>query len=178
MRKASVLIVILLLSTLLAGCSQVSWLRFNTPPRVAVVDFQNLTGDPENDRLGAAIGEYMTTYLTNRGLLLLRDRQDISRRLQIIDAGASEREKFQRWQQLGKQIGARYLIGGSISRLDGNYVIDARIFDVDRGLVINNTAIEQTCLHEYEIYDRVQYIAEFESRKLMELGAMQSDSQQ
>ncbi len=173
MRKVLTLLALVVLLALTAGCSNVSWLRLSTPPRVAVVDFQNLTGSPENDHLGAAVGEYMTVYLAGRGLVLLRDRQDISRQLQIIDAGESQRERNKRWQRLGKRIGARYLIGGSISKLDGNYVIAARIFHVDQGVVINNTGIEQTCLQEYEIYDRVQYISEFESRKLIALGAMQ-----
>lgn len=151
-----------------SGCAG----TFRTNRRVAVVDFENLTGDPNYRFLQGAVAEYLTTYLANSGAILLRDRQDISRKLEEIDASESEAARLARWRLLGRRIGAQYLVGGAVSRLEKNFVINARMFNVARGEVVPGSAFTETCKYEYEIYDRVQRVGAYLAAQLKARGAL------
>ena len=145
---------------------------FQRSRRVAVVDFENLTGDPEYRYLEGAVGEYLTTYLANSGAILLRERQDINRKLEEIDNSETESARLQRWRLLGKRIEAEYIVGGSVSRLDHNFIINARLFSVSRGEVLPGSAITDTCKEDYEIYYRVNRVGAYLAAQLKARGAL------
>jgi len=143
---------LLLLTVLMSGCVMM-------PTRVAIMDFENATGDPAFDKLKIAVPEYLTQYLTNYGFITLLERQDIHRFLAEIDSDPTDTRNLSRWQKLGEKINAHYLIAGSCSRLDQNFVLCARIFSVEKGQVIPRSASTKTCMREYEIFDQVRSIA-------------------
>ena len=140
--------------------------------RVAVIDFQNLTGETRYDRLGGVMGESLTNHLANSGALLLRDRLDITRVLEKVDTTESEAVRHARLRILGRKIDAEYLVVGGISLLDDNFILTARLFSVSRGEVLNGSGIEEACKHEYELYYRVQRIGAFMVNQLAKRGAL------
>lgn len=158
----------LLLPALLAivsGCARDARL-------VAVTDFQNLTGDTDNDYLEGVLAETLTSYLANSGGILLRDRQDIYLSFDEIDASGSEAERFNRLRTMGKKVGAEYIVCGSLSRFDKNFVLTARIFGVRAGNVLPGSAISVACTQQYELYDRAQNVGAFLVSRLQRIGAM------
>ena len=166
MKRIALLFAIVALAAT-SGCSTV------TPKRVAVIDFENLTADADFDHIEAAIAEYLTTHLANSGAILLRDRQDIYNGFAMIDEARSEKERYARWRRLGKKIGAAYLVGGSVSRLEGNFVLTGRIFNVRRGEIVPGSAATEACKQEYEIYYSAQKLGAFLAAQLHALGALQ-----
>ena len=129
------------------------------PRRVAIMDFENATGSTFNDKLKVAVPEYLTQYLSGYDSIHLLERQDIHRFLAEIDADPSDTQRLSRWQKLGQKINAQYLIAGSCSRLDRNFILTARIFSVETGQVIPGSASTKTCINESEIFDRAKNIA-------------------
>lgn len=151
-----------------SGCAG----TFRATHRVAVVDFENLTGDPNYRYLQGALGEYLTTYLANSGAIMMRDRQDIQRKLIEIDSTESEAARLARWRILGRRIDVQYLVGGSVSRLEGNFVLNARLFNVSLGEVVPGSAFTETCKYEYEIYDRMQRVGAYLANQLKMRGVL------
>lgn len=158
MRYALPLLPLLLL---LAACS-------GTPCPVGIMNFENATGSPKYTFLSSAIPEYLTAGLTNRPNINLRERQSIARYLEEVDAmpADSDSKRMALWQQLGRKIEADYLVAGSISRLDRNFVIIARLFSVYEGEIVPGSAITQTCIQESEIYDRSKKISDYLARQI------------
>lgn len=145
-------LLLLLVAMVLGGCSM-------APRRVAIMDFENATGSPDCDKLAVAIPEYLTQYLTGYDSMHVLERQDIHRFLAEIDSDPSDTRRLSRWQKLGQKINAQYLIAGSCSRLDQNFIITARLFSVETGQIIPGTASTKTCTREYEIFDRAKNMA-------------------
>ncbi len=143
-----------------------------TPKRVAVMDFDNLTGADNYQFLKGAMGEYLTSYLTNSGIIMLRERQDIAVSLAEIDGSMWDKERYDRLRTLGKKLKVEYIVLGSVSRLEGNFVVSARLFSVKKGEVIPGTSVTQSCRQEYELYDRAQLLGGYLSQQLKSRGAI------
>jgi TolB-like protein len=159
---------LLMLSVLvLGGCA-----RINTK-RVAVMDFDNLTGADNYQFLKGAMGEYLTSYLTNSGIIMLRERQDIGVCLAEIDGSTWDKERYDRLRTLGKKLKVQYIVLGSVSRLEGNFVVSARLFSVKTGEVIPGTSVTQSCRQEYELYDRAQLLGGYLFQQLKSRGAIE-----
>lgn len=155
MRHPSALCPLLLaLCLCLGACSSL-------PRRVAIMDFENNTGEQRYDALSAALPEAITAYLTNSQTIEILERQDIGRYLEEIDSGKPDftSRRLSRWQRLGERLGAEYLVAGSVARLDNNFILHARLFDVERGEVLPGSSMTQTCRSESELYYRVQAVA-------------------
>jgi len=165
--KRIALLFALVALTVASGCASV------TPARVAVIDFENLTADTEYDHVEGAIAEYLTTHLANSGVIRLCDRQDIYNGFAMIDLAKSEKERYARWRRLGKKIGADYLVGGSISRLEGSFILTGRVFNVRRGEIIPGSAATEARKQGYEIYYSAQKLVSFLATQLLTIGALQ-----
>lgn len=126
---------------------------------VAVMDFENNTGEKRYDYLESAIPEYVTADLANRQDLTLLERQDVQRYLAEIDFDLQDLRRLSRWQTLGRRVGADYLVAGSVSRLQNNFILTARIFDVRRGRIVSGSSIVGTCVFESQLFDRANHIA-------------------
>lgn len=146
---------------LLSACSM-------TPCPVGIMNFENATGSPKYAFLSSAIPEYLTNGLANKPNIYLRERQSIARYLEEVDAmpADSDSKRMAMWQQLGRKIEADFLIAGSVSRLDHNFIIIARLFSVYDGEIVPGSAITQTCIQESEIYDRSRKISDFMARQI------------
>jgi len=152
----------------LGGCAQMS------TKRVAVMDFDNLTGTDNYQFLKGAMGEYLTSYLTNSGIIMLRERQDIGVYLAEVDGSTWDKERYDRLRTLGKKLKVEYIVLGSVSRLEGNFVVSARLFSVKTGEVIPGTSVTQSCRQEYELYDRAQLLGGYLFQQLKARGAIET----
>ena len=172
MRSFCLLSLLLVASLSVGGCAMFGKGNAITH-RVAVVDFENLTGDPECDHLERALGEYLTTYLANSGVILLRDRQDIFLNFEEIEGSDSEAERFSRLQTMGEKVGATLIVVGSISRLEEKYfILNARLFSVQHGEVIPGSAVTVSCAQRWELYHRAQTVGAYLAKRLSAIGAV------
>lgn len=155
--KRLFLLLVLLLPLLLLSSGCTMW----GPRHVAVMNFENATGEARYDFLSTAVPEYLTNGLTNYKGIQLRERQSIQRFLTEVEADRPDLEskRLSMWQKLGQRLEADFLIAGSVSRLNGNFILIARLFSVATGEVIPGSAVQRSCTNEIEIYNQSRTIA-------------------
>jgi adenylate cyclase len=96
------------------------------PPRlsIAVMPFDNLSGDPSQDYFGDGIVDNLTTDLSmnSNGLLVIARGSTVSYKGQKIDP-----------KQIGRELNVRYLLHGSVLRTGSQVRINARLVDTESG---------------------------------------------
>jgi TolB-like protein len=99
-------------------------------PVLAVLDFQNVSDDRDADWLGTGLAETLTADLKRLKLVsvISRERvQEAARRHRLQGAGHSQ------LIELGKELGARWLVLGSYQRAGGRLRILPRVIEVATG---------------------------------------------
>lgn len=96
------------------------------PPRlsIAVMPFDNLSGDPSQDYFGDGIVDNLTTDLSMNvsGLLVIAHGSTVAYKGQKIDP-----------KQIGRELNVRYLLQGSVLRTGSQVRINARLVDTETG---------------------------------------------
>jgi TolB-like protein len=96
------------------------------PPRlsIAVMPFENLSGDPSQDYFGDGIVENLTTDLSVNvtGLLVIARGSAFAYKGQQIDP-----------KKVGRELNVRYLVQGSVLRAGNQVRINARLIDTEGG---------------------------------------------
>lgn len=92
-------------------------------PSIAVLPFDNMSNDPNQEYFGDGISEDLITDLSKIPDLLV-----ISRLSSFTYKGKSVKT-----QQIGEELGARYLLEGSVRRANGNIRINAQLIDAATG---------------------------------------------
>jgi TolB-like protein len=95
--------------------------RTSDLPRLSLVvlPFVNLNGDPAQDYLGDVVTEDLTTALSRlRGSTVISADSALTLKGKIVD-----------FRQVGRELGVRYALEGSVLRSDGSLRISARLID-------------------------------------------------
>jgi TolB-like protein len=126
---------------------------------VCVLDFKVITPHDDQSHLARAIPEFITSELAQTPRVLVQDPQDVDR--YVTHRGKSWMlSDFGRLRGLGRSLGTDYFILGSVTRLGENFVIESRLFSVERGHVVPGTTFRQTCTSEDAILVQVGTLAE------------------
>jgi TolB-like protein len=93
------------------------------PPAIAVLAFHNLSGDPEQEYLSDGIAEDLITRLARvRGHAVIARNSAFAYKSRSVDS-----------RQVGAELGARYLVEGSVRRAGGRIRINAQLIDALTG---------------------------------------------
>ena len=92
-------------------------------PSIAVLPFDNMSSDPDQDYFGDGISEDLITDLSKISDLLV-----ISRLSSFTYKGKSVKV-----QQIGEELGVRYLLEGSVRKANGDVRINAQLIDAATG---------------------------------------------
>jgi len=112
---------------LLFGLGHLSWFaRPTDPPRlsVAVLPFENLSGDPRNDYLIEGITDDLTTELAYNPYVLVTARQSAS----------TYKGKSEDVRKIGDALGVRYVVEGSVRRIESTLRVDVRLTSAETGV--------------------------------------------
>jgi TolB-like protein len=90
---------------------------------IAVMPFDNMSSDPDHEYFGDGISEDLITDLSKIPDLLV-----ISRLSSFTYKGKSVKS-----QQIGEELGVRYLLEGSVRKANGNVRINAQLIDAATG---------------------------------------------
>ncbi len=93
---------------------------------LAVLPFQNLTGDANQDYLGEGLGAALIAQLTNAGGLSVLSRSE---------AWSFEREGLSP-TELGKKLGVAAIVGGEFHREPNGLRVDVHLADAGNGVVL------------------------------------------
>ena len=128
-----------------------------TKRTVAVLPFANITREPTDDWIGSGIAETVTADLKAvQGLTVLgRERVfDALRDLGSSDSGnLDERVSF----DVGRQLGATWLVSGGYQRLGDLIRITARGVEVESGTVIRTVKIDGQISDIFTLQDKIVY---------------------
>lgn len=117
---------------------------------VAVVDLQNKSGEPDNDRLAKAITDTVTAELQNSGRFRMLERQRLASILKELSFGMGALVDESKAKEAGKLLGVDALLLGSLSSVKRSEskqngvvgwtrgvtieaAVDARLVDVQTG---------------------------------------------
>jgi TolB-like protein len=144
----------LIIALLMCSCTFV-------PYRVMIMDFEHNSKLGDEQYLVTAIPEFLTATLGNEQICRLLERQDMRTYFMTFKPELTNEGKWNKLKRFGEAIGADYLVLGSVSRLDDNYILEARLFSVRDGTIVPGTAVWQSCSSTREIFDKCRYIARF-----------------
>ncbi len=92
-------------------------------PTIAVLPFSNLGGDPRESYFSDGITEDLITDLSRMsGLAVIARNSSFAYRNKAVGAG-----------QIGRELGARYIVEGSVQRSGGRLRINAQLIDASTG---------------------------------------------
>ena len=104
-------------------------------PTVAVLPLTKGAGSEAYDGLGKALAGMITTDLSTVEALQLVERERLSSLLEEIKLGKGGFIAKNTAQKLGKGIGAQFLVTGSYSVIQKQFLMDARVVSVQTGKV-------------------------------------------
>jgi TolB-like protein len=119
------------------GCARTP---VNYDRRVLVMDFQNLITADQTSNLGAAMADLLTANLANHDKIVVVERQ------------ANPALQSPSWQEAGRKADVDYVIVGSISRLQENYIIAIRLLSMSTLEVVPGSSVERSCNREEDLY--------------------------
>ena len=108
----------------------------DTRPRIAVLYFDNNTGDKALDVLQKGFADMMITDLSQLPEVVVVERDRLQALVKEIKLQRSRYFDRRTALKLGKGLGAQYAIAGSFASMKPEVRIDARLLDVARGSVL------------------------------------------
>ncbi len=126
-----------------------------TERSVAVLTFANLTGNPADEWVGQGMAESLTTdFAKVRGLRTIAREQifDVQRSTgahhgRVVD----ERQSI----ELGRRLGATWVVAGAVQRLGDRVRITAQTISVEAGRTVSATKLDGTMNEIFELQDRL-----------------------
>src|ERR1700735_2775239 len=112
---------------------------------VVVLPFTNLSGDPAQDYFADGVTENLTTDLSR-----IRDSFVIARNTAFTFKGKSIDAK-----EIGKQLGVRYVLEGSVQRDQNRVRVNAQLIDAETGAHIWADRFEEDMADLFKLQDQV-----------------------
>jgi TolB-like protein/tetratricopeptide (TPR) repeat protein len=118
---------------------------------VAVIDFENIVGDPEVDWLSGGIAETITVDLKKVHSLRIIGRDKVVKVLERLtrDPGMVESAA------LGRELGATVVVAGGFQKSGDSIRVTARLVDVRSGEVQNTFRVDGSSNAVFELQDQV-----------------------
>ena len=113
---------------------------------LAVMDFANLSADPEVAWLGAGIAETVTSDLASLDRFRVVDRWRVNEAVRATGGTI---------QEVGGAVGARLLVTGSFQRGGPNLRITARLVDLERGDTLADTKVDGALENVFALQDSI-----------------------
>jgi len=108
-------------------------------PVIAVVDFRSLGLD---EFVGQTIAEIIRTELIGTGKFKVLERGALQKVLEEQQLSMSGVADEQTAVKVGKLVGAKFVVVGSISKLGVNYILNSRLVDVESGEAVQGKSFQ------------------------------------
>ena len=116
---------------------------------LAIVPFANLAGNPTDDWIGAGIAESLATGLSGTYSVIARSR---------VSHAANEASRAPATDtatDIGRRLGARFVVSGAYQRLGTVIRITVRFVDVSTGAIIRSAKIDGPVDELFSLQDRI-----------------------
>ena len=120
-------------------------LEIQNKPSIAVFPFQNMSGDPDQEYFADGMVEDIITALSRfRSLFVIARNTSSTYKGKAIDI-----------KQVGRELGVRYVLEGSVRRAGGRVRITGQLIDTETGAHLWADKIDGTLEDVFELQDRV-----------------------
>jgi adenylate cyclase len=114
-------------------------------PSIAVLPFQNMSGDPEQEYFADGMVEEITTALSRiRWLFVIARNSSFTYKGQSVDV-----------KQVGRELGVRYVLEGSVRKAAGRVRITGQLIDAVTGAHLWADRYDGALPHVFELQDTV-----------------------
>jgi TolB-like protein/class 3 adenylate cyclase/tetratricopeptide (TPR) repeat protein len=114
-------------------------------PSIAVLPFANLSGDPEQEYFADGMVEEIITALSRiRWLFVIARNSTFTYKAQAVDV-----------KQVGRELGVRYVLEGSVRKAAGRVRITAQLIDATNGAHLWADRFDGSLEDVFELQDRV-----------------------
>ena len=125
------------------------------PAGLAVTPFVNISGAPAEDWIGAGIAETIAATFEGRASVRSFRRERVQEALRTLTAPGTAADSNSRMVEVGRTVGARWVVGGAYQRLGDRMRITARLVDVPTGAVTASTVVDGAVDDLFVLQDRV-----------------------
>ncbi len=120
--------------------------------RLAILPFNNMSGQPSDDWIGAGIAETVTADFEALGALTVIAQE----RVRAVAARRGEAELDDAAvTALGRELDARWVVVGGYQRLGGQLRITARLVDTTSGLIAKSVTADGALDDIFDLQDRI-----------------------
>jgi TolB-like protein len=123
--------------------------------RVVIVPFSNISGDPDDDWIGSGIVETLMADFERVDGFDLIDRQSVAEAMRAVGGGTDAPTGDAVLLQVGRRVGARWLISGGYQRLGDQVRITARMVDVATGGVVRSAKVDGASADLFRLQDQI-----------------------
>jgi len=114
-------------------------------PSIAVLPFQNQSGDPEQEYFADGMVEEIITALSRmRWLFVIARNSSFTYRNRAVDA-----------KQIGRELGVRYILEGSVRKAASRVRISGQLIDASSGAYLWADRFDGTLEEVFDLQDRV-----------------------
>ena len=125
-----------------AGTSGAEPVAAATPRRVAVMTFANLTQEPADEWIGSGIAETVTSDLKNVPGLEVVGRTHVFEAIKTLRTSQQHRLDDRAAIEIGRRLGAAWVISGAFQRLGEAIRITAEFVDVQTGALLKTVKLD------------------------------------
>ena len=129
--------------------------QVDPPVAVAVLPFVNITAASDDDWIGAGVAETVTAELYGRPPLTPIGRGPVMEAMRTLASSGASLDSNAGLVELGRTVGARWVVGGGYQRVGGRMRITARMVDVRTGAVAAATVVDGAVDELFALQDRV-----------------------
>ena len=129
------------------------------PPEnsIAVITFANITREPVDEWIGSGIAETVTADLKNVPGITVIGRERVFDALRNLDAAHESPHDDKFAIEIGRGLGARWIVAGAFQRFGPQIRITARFVEVDTGAVLRNVKIDGALDEIFALQDRIVF---------------------
>jgi TolB-like protein len=109
---------------------------------VAIADFDDQTPRAKEKNIGFAVSEIIQQDFTESGKFTIIEKKQIAKIVMSLESELTGLYDSDKVVSIGKLVGARYIVVGSISALAGSYNISVRVVEVETGVVKQSRTLE------------------------------------
>jgi serine/threonine protein kinase/tetratricopeptide (TPR) repeat protein len=122
---------------------------------VAVLAFANITRNGDDDWLGTGIAETLTADLKKVSGLEVLARERIHETLRRLEAGERPAAEEGRAVQVGRELGARWVLSGGFQRAGDAVRVTARLTEVATGSLVHTVKVDGKLDDIFSLQDRL-----------------------
>jgi TolB-like protein/Tfp pilus assembly protein PilF len=114
-------------------------------PSIAILPFQNMSGDPEQDYFADGVVEEITTAISRmRWLFVIARNSSFTYKGRVVDV-----------KQVGRELGVRYVLEGGVRKAAGRVRITGQLIDAATGMHLWADRFEGSLEDIFDLQDQV-----------------------